>query len=85
MSEKRFEPPFDGKPCPMCPTEVRNLAATAHNLLNRYDDVFVRGQRDACSLAKFHDYVRLLREAVEMVKPLSDAHFADPLHSHGAH
>lgn len=30
-----LEPPFDGKPCPVCPLEVRNLSAIAHNLVLR--------------------------------------------------
>lgn len=31
-------PPYDGKPCPMCPMEVRNLAAVVHNLAWRLED-----------------------------------------------
>jgi hypothetical protein len=27
-----YEPPFDGKACPMCPMKIRNLSATMHNL-----------------------------------------------------
>lgn len=29
-----LEPPFDGKPCSMCPIEWRNLYALMHNLAN---------------------------------------------------
>lgn len=69
------EPPFDGKPCPFCPVEVRNLLAVAHNLLVRYDDPNRRGA--------FLRSIEDLRAAVKACEPLCDAHFADPLHSHG--
>ena len=72
-------PPFDGKPCPMCPIEIRNLSATAHNAVNRWDDWRQRGE----SLCKLESKMEDLRRAVAVVKPLSDAHFADPAHSHG--
>lgn len=29
-------PPFDGKPCPMCPAEIRGAAALLHNCLVRW-------------------------------------------------
>lgn len=28
------EPPFDGKPCPMCPHVVRGFSAVVYNILN---------------------------------------------------
>lgn len=31
-------PPFDGKPCPMCPMDVRNVSAVVHNFLWRWPD-----------------------------------------------
>lgn len=34
---ERIEPPFDMAPCPMCPSQIRNLSAVAHNLLVRWD------------------------------------------------
>lgn len=33
----RHEPPFDGLPCPVCPGSVRNLTATVHNFLWRWE------------------------------------------------
>lgn len=32
-----YTPPFDGRPCPMCPTEYRNLSALVHGVLVRVD------------------------------------------------
>lgn len=81
MSDRPPVPPFDGKPCPACPMEIRNLAAVAHNLLNRWDMVERGG--DACARAKFRQKLEDLRDAVKQVQPLMDAHFADPRHSHG--
>jgi hypothetical protein len=72
---RSYEPPFDGKPCPMCPTEIRNLAATAHNFLTVWDDV---GRH--CIL---RERIDALRRAVAAVRPLSDKHFSDRKHSHG--
>ena len=69
------ETPFDGKPCPMCPMEIRNLHATAHNYINA-----VKGGDSPERVArKFAGLV----DAVEKAQPLADAHFADRLHSHG--
>jgi len=68
-------PPFDGRPCPMCPTEIRNLSAVAHNLIAQLD----RG----ASECKIQDTLQQLREAVKSVRPLSDTHFADKYHAHG--
>jgi hypothetical protein len=129
---RRYEPPFDGKPCPMCPTAIRNLSAVVHNFLWRWKefircgdgckvrDKFERVQwavQDVESLIapETHEAVRALHaEAAEFVarfnawlakeegaldrvreqteklqaasdaiKALSDAHFADRMHSHG--
>jgi hypothetical protein len=73
--EKPTQPPFDGRPCPMCPVEIRNLAAVAHNLLSQLD----RG----ASLCTVQATLSSLRSAVKMVEPLSKAHFADPAHCYG--
>lgn len=68
-------PPYDGRPCPMCPMEIRNLSAVAHNLLAQLD----RG----ASSCKLEETLDSLRRAVESVRPYSEAHFADQYHSHG--
>jgi hypothetical protein len=76
MSDQQpTQPPFDGKPCPMCPVEIRNLAAVAHNLLSQLD----RG----ASLCTVQATLSSLRSAVKMVEPYSEAHFADPAHCYG--
>jgi hypothetical protein len=68
-------PPFDGKPCPFCPVEVRNLAAVAHNLLTVWDDPHRR--------FKLERRIQQLRDALKLVEPLSEAHFANRAHAHG--
>lgn len=72
MSERKG-PPYDGKPCPYCPEEIRNLHAVAHNFVNR-----MRG-RSMSSDTTLED----LERAVKLCEPLSEAHFADSMHSHG--
>ncbi len=67
-----YEPPFDGKPCPMCAHQVRNLAAVAHNLLSAYD---------AADWSKVRIKIDDLRRAVNTVESLGVAHFADQRHS----
>jgi len=68
-------PPFDGSaPCPMCPIEIRNLRAVAHNLINRYK----HGE-----MSKVHIYMSELKTAVEATQGLVDSHFADSMHSQG--
>jgi len=60
------EPPYDGIPCPMCPTEIRGLAATAHNFawrLRSYADN--RGISVCAVTSKFFD----LKEAMKSVSP----------------
>lgn len=118
-------PPYDGKPCPMCPSEIRNLSATAHNLAWRIVDFRgdslckivdklyslrravedltnakilndetpdeIRTLYSVCELvARVTSYPDLfalgatLKDASDAVRPLSDAHFNDSRHSHGA-
>lgn len=61
-------PPFDGSvPCAFCPEPVRNLYAVAHNLVVGGGDTTIGD----------------LRAAVEMYKPLAEAHFADSMHAIG--
>jgi len=74
------EPPYDGKPCPMCPIEIRNLHAVAHNFLNRWDAWRQHGGDFGAVVEKARD----LERAVQLAKPLADAHFADRAHSHPA-
>lgn len=64
-------------PCPMCPVEIRNLHAVAQNMVNLFDD-------PSRFQDKFAERAGELRRAVAKVQPLSDAHFADPRHSHQA-
>lgn len=77
---QQHDPPYDGKPCPMCPMEMRGLAAIAHNLVNAWDSYKESGESFCKVAAKMED----LRDAVKMVQPFVDAHFADRKHSHGA-
>lgn len=129
--ERRTEPPFDGKPCPMCPSAIRNLSAVTHNAAWRVES----GSYDSpCQLREKVDRVRYavkdtdtligpdsplelqslraagdafvkawdaylaggqalwnafkisagaMKHAAAAVQPLSNAHFADRLHSHG--
>lgn len=69
-------PPFDDSPaCPMCPQKIRNLYATAHNLVVAWEaaadwDVVARK-------------VLQLSDVVKDMAPLQRAHFADRRHSHG--
>jgi len=59
----------DGE-CPMCPVEIRNLAAVAHNFVVNVEKLGRQGD------------IAELRRAVERVQPLSDRHFANRAHSH---
>lgn len=61
------QPPFDGRACPCCPMEVRNLYAVAQNIVHRMPEI-AGGD---------------LKHAVARMKPLIDAHFANRMHSHG--
>ena len=61
-------PPYDGKPCPGCHEAVRNLYAVAGNLVLGGGDTSISD----------------LRRAVELVRPLIDAHFADKTHAYAS-
>ena len=66
--ECTYGPPFGDSPaCPFCPEAIRNLHATAHNLVSGGGDTTIAD----------------LARAVAACQPLSDAHFADTMHSHG--
>jgi hypothetical protein len=70
---RKGDPPFDGKPCPACASEIRNLAAVAHNTITAW-----RGRP-----YKLDERLQELEAALALVQPLMDAHFADRMHSHG--
>lgn len=62
----------------MCPSEIRNLTAVAHNIVTRMSDPARRAEMMwQCG------WITELRDAVQKVQPLVDKHFDDPLHSHG--
>ena len=62
-------PPFDGIPCPMCPLEIRGLAAVAHNLCWRLKDAHLESP---CIIsAKFHSLKRAVR-LVDEVKAITE-------------
>lgn len=58
------EPPFDGKPCPMCPSVVRNFSACVHNFLSCW-----QGHQWERVARKF----RQMREAADALAPQIDA------------
>ena len=60
-------PPYDGKLCPACPIEIRQLQAVAWKLTH--------GSRE-CTMQD-------LKDASEAAQPIFDAHFADRVHSQG--
>ncbi len=72
---RRYEPPFDGRPCPACPTLVRGLLATVHNYLGAADrmDPPERIQRKLAEMRAAHG----------ALQRIADQHFADPFHAHG--
>jgi hypothetical protein len=76
-------PPFDGKPCPMCPVEVRWLYGTAINALNQFDAIFSYRDTSVSAYTKLREKMEELRAAIETVRPLVDAHFINRRHSHG--
>ncbi len=57
----------EGVCCPACPIEVRDLFATAHNLL-------VTPRSDH---AKFDEKLEELRHSVRMMQEVIDKHFGD--------
>jgi hypothetical protein len=46
-------PPYDDKPCPMCPMEIRNLVAVVHNLAWRLEDYQRNGESSCKVVEKF--------------------------------
>jgi len=77
-------PPFDGgAPCPMCPVEIRGLAATAHNLVVTFEAWRSAKGPGADEQIAMWKQMERLAEAVKLAQPFLDAHFADRMHSHG--
>lgn len=69
------DPPFDGEACPACPFEVRGLYAIAHNAVGEW--------RANGPSARFYRKMGEMADAVKLIQPLIDAHFADRAHAHG--
>jgi hypothetical protein len=73
-------PPFGGtEACIACPIEVRGLGAVAHNAVCAFEAAASGSgswERAARKMAE-------LRRAVDEWRPIVEAHFADPMHSHG--
>jgi hypothetical protein len=77
--QRRTEPPFDGNPCPACPTIFRGLHAVAHNA----SLAFQAAATNQGDWARAYRKMAELELLVEEYQPLVDKHFADPMHSHG--
>lgn len=60
-----------GHDCICCPSDVRNLAATAHNLLVRLDAARQSGEWGQV-FRKAED----VRKALELIQTVTDEHFA---------
>ena len=70
------DPPYDdSEPCMACPGVLRNLFAQVHNVLGAFEHA--EWERLGPKMAD------LRRTYDRDIKPLSEAHFADPMHSHG--
>jgi hypothetical protein len=63
--------------CPACPVEVRGLYAAAHNAVGAFERA-MSGTGDAERAVR---KLAELRDAVAKMKPIVEAHFADPAHS----
>jgi hypothetical protein len=77
--QRRVEPPFDGNPCPACPSIFRNLHAVAHNA----DEAFFAAGIGQGGWERAYRKMKELRQVVEEYQPLVDKHFEDGRHSHG--
>lgn len=69
------EPPFDRIPCIACPVEVRELFASAHNLVN----AAVSGD-----INRTNKKMNEMADAVLRMQPIVAAHFEDPAHAKGS-
>lgn len=72
-------PPFDGKPCPACPMEVRDLAATAHNALLAVD----HARNSMGDWNRAYRKLEGLRGSLSRMQSIVNKHFADTKHSLG--
>lgn len=63
--------------CPACPAETRNLYAVASNAMNAFDAM----RKGEGGDARFYRKMEELRDGVERIRPLVDAHFSDPAHA----
>ena len=72
-------PPFDGKPCPACPEEVRDLAACAHNAVGA-----IEAARDGHGgWERAWRKLGELKRSLERFQPIMDAHFDNKEHAFG--
>jgi hypothetical protein len=60
-----------GHDCITCPSNVRNLTATAHNALSQWD----ANQRDLPDRGRMHRKMEDLRGALVLLQPVVDDHF----------
>lgn len=60
-------------PCDACPLEVRGLYATAHNAVLAFEAA-MKGDGDASRAIR---KMRELKDAVEVFRPIVEAHFAE--------
>lgn len=60
-----------GHDCVTCPTDVRNLMATAHNALGQWD----ANQGDLPDWPRLHRKMNALRSALATLQPVADEHF----------
>ena len=67
------EPPFDGHPCPACPTVVRSLHTGVRSLLAALDT-------DNADNIAF--YLKVVRKQSDEMQAYMERHFADDRHAH---
>lgn len=74
MSERDKTTLQGDETCIACPTEVRNLYATAHNAVSAIE----RAIQGSGSWERAHRMVTELKSAVETMKPIVERHFENP-------
>jgi hypothetical protein len=77
------EPPFDGSPCPVCPTLIRQLYSVANNTVVEFKRTFSVWPTDAEEIANLEKKISHLEKVVAEIRPLVTQHFADPKHAIG--
>ena len=60
-----------GHDCIACPTDVRNLMATAHNALGQWE----ANQGGLADWPRLHRKMAALRSALDLLQPVADQHF----------